>query len=297
MKQYPLFFRFSFSLSVFLFLCLFNTNSLHAFYVSYDYYVHATSSSSDTISSDNVLNDQSYISEEHTMTGDDTAGNYATVKFLADLASGQIKSYAYSTGSRINDYWPYHFTATGRVNKISFQDTLHFYVPAGIYNNGITINMSGLVQGSLNSTLHAGAYGGYNVRFGSDSTNVPARDNEIGIDESGTILINDTFFLQQTLVSNGETLSSDQTFDVIVDASFDNHLTWTVAPGGVGEFSASTENDFFNTLQIQSIDVPAGVTWDSDSTVFLSQPVPVPGTIWLLGAGVLGFIGFRKRNK
>ena len=294
MKQYPLFFRFFFSLSVFLILSLFNTNSLHAFYVSYDYYVYAVASDGLPIMSDAVLNGQSYIYEKHTKTGGVSEGNYATVEFLANLATGQIKSYASSTGSR-ETYWPYGFTATGRVEKISFQDTLHFYVPAGTYNNGVIVNMSGLAQGSLSSTLHAGAYGGYSVRFGSQSTSVAPRDNEVGVEESGTNLINDSFFLEQSLVSNGQTLLTDQIFDVIVYAGFENHRTWTTSNVS-GTYSAYAENNFFNTFQIQSLDVPSGITWDSDSTVFLSQPVPVPGAIWLLGTGLLGLIGFRRRK-
>ena len=45
----------------------------------------------------------------------------------------------------------------------------------------------------------------------------------------------------------------------------------------------------------------AWVTWDSGGVDFeaigVINTVPVPGAVWLLGSGLLGFIGIRRKMK
>jgi hypothetical protein len=54
--------------------------------------------------------------------------------------------------------------------------------------------------------------------------------------------------------------------------------------------------NFMNTGQF-SITVPEGITFESASGVFLTETsqVPIPGAIWLLGTGLVGILGFRKK--
>lgn len=81
---------------------------------------------------------------------------------------------------------------------------------------------------------------------------------------------------------------------VIFNPSIDDHfltvrayLTTTVKDG---------VSDFSHTGTF-SIDLPEGVTTTSASGVFLTEAVPIPGAIWLLGSGLIGIIGFRKKFK
>ncbi len=43
--------------------------------------------------------------------------------------------------------------------------------------------------------------------------------------------------------------------------------------------------------------VPDGLSYTSESGVFLTQVVPVPPAAWLFGSGLMGLIGIAGRKK
>jgi len=64
-----------------------------------------------------------------------------------------------------------------------------------------------------------------------------------------------------------------------------------------GDIETSFVADFYNTGGFTSIATPDGVTWTSESGVFLSTVVPVPAAVWLFGSGFIGLIGIARRKK
>ena len=79
-----------------------------------------------------------------------------------------------------------------------------------------------------------------------------------------------------------ETSGNDDLFDVYLDNNFNSQyasLTWN-PDTGTGTFNVLGSND-------------------SASGILTSGPsaVPVPAAIWLLGSGLLGVVGFRKKIK
>lgn len=63
-----------------------------------------------------------------------------------------------------------------------------------------------------------------------------------------------------------------------------------------GDIETSFVADFYNTGGFTSIATPDGVTWSSDSGIFLGA-VPVPAAVWLFGSGLIGLVGVARRKK
>jgi hypothetical protein len=242
-----------------------------AYHVEYDYYVFATRSDGIPIADDAILTGQTFVSGSFTKTGDPIVGNFGTVDFLADLATGSVASYAYAYGERIGSTG---YTATGRVESIAFDDALSCRVPAGTYASGVYVTLSGRVLGSLSATQHAGAKAQYFVSFGAESHSPPLL--QIGVADSATLTVDDSFVLAEELVAPGGTLATEQVYAVPISAGFDNNETWTTS-ATPGEYAADATVDFATGIRILSLVVPETVSCDSDSGVFFTEPpVSVP---------------------
>jgi hypothetical protein len=237
-----------------------------AYEVRYDYYVYATQSDGIPIADDAILTGETFVSGSFTKNGNVGVGNYGTVDFLADIASGSVASYAHAYGARIGSTG---YTATGRVESIAFADALSCLVPAGTYPDGVYVTLSGRVLGSLSSTLHAGAQAQYFISFGAESHGPAIL--AIGVSESRTLYVNDAFVLAHQLVAPGGTLATAQTYGVPIHAGFNGNRAWT-SSSTPGEYTADATVDFYPGIQILSLEVPATVSCDSDSGVFLTEP-------------------------
>lgn len=261
-----------------------------AYYVAYDYYVYAMAEAPGntpiTTTTQVMLDGTSSTSGAFSQSG---TGTYAAVQYYADLATGKLGAYAYASGT--DDY-----TATGRVKNIQFTDYLTFVVPSGTYTNDVTVTLSGMVSGSLESSLYAGAQAKYYVQFNDWDD----RLIEISVFTGGEITVNDFFSIPQTLVSAGTTLTSPLEKRIHLTGRLNHVWTWTIGEttGRPGPYSADAEVDFFNTLSFTNLSVPEGVTWTSDSGVFLTAAsVPEPATLLFLGLSLLGVAVGRKKIK
>ncbi len=254
--------------------------------MAYEHYLFATYSDGVPISDDDTLYGQTSFSGNFTKYGDAGVGNHATIDYYADLATGSIGSYAFAIGEKVG-YNGYN--ANGRVERITFNDTLHFVVPAGTYDNGVAVSVSGTVQGSLNATLHAGAQMQYFINFGSQNINPPKK--EVKISESKPIVVDAPFNIEVQLVAAGQTLAAEQTYDLILDAGFIDNIVWTISSDPGIDYGGSAEINFGNTMQFTAVNTPQNVTWYSDSGVFLealpSSSVPAVSEWGMMGLFVL----------
>lgn len=251
-----------------------------AFRVSHDYYVYATHSDGIPITGDDYFDGQVYTTGDFTKTGDH--GNYGTAYFSASLQSGIVSAHAHAHGTQISTYdFP---SATGRVEQISMMDNLTYTVPAGTYPEGVQVSISGWARGEIISDVGAGAEAGLWIAHGTEvyQTGVLV----VGIDESGTIVVNDDITLVQELVAPGTTLNHATEYPRQVVVMIHRGWTWSVEynPGG-GYVTGDGTIDFIDGLGVSSVNAPPGVTWTSESEVFLAAvagadesvaPLPTP---------------------
>lgn len=268
-----------------------------AYSVNYDYYVYARDpvDPNTPVAEDVTLTGQASVSGGLTLAGT-TLGNYATVAYAANLATGSIQSYAYSLG------YDDGYTSTGRVESIGFQDTIIFTVPAGTYDSGVSVHLAGTITGAVSSTTYAGAMAGYSISFGGELFSLSAASNVVGINESDTLITNEIFLLSVELVAPGSVVNSVFQIPVLLNAGLYNNETWTVEHLNVHDtYTAVGEVDFFNTLSFTSLEVPTGIDWTSESGVFLTSttspalPLPSAMLLFLSGLAGLGAVGWRER--
>jgi hypothetical protein len=144
-----------------------------------------------------------------------------------------------------------------------------------------------------NSTANSFAFGYYfnaaEGKTGEDMINAIADAGDLDVTASGTGV---TFFLQDfAYLGNERGLNSTGEFWAYYVEDGDPLTSWTLP-----EFGAGT-----NDLSDKS--------WDGWSIPFGGEPdflpppppdirvVPIPGAVWLLGSGLVGLVGFRRRMK
>lgn len=237
--------------------------------ISYDYYVYATGSDGIPIMDDQTINGLAEIHEIHTKTGDPGAGNYGQVNFYANLHTGSVGARSFANGG-VTDYWPYGFVATGRTYNIGFFIYLYFTVPAGYYADGVEVSVSGVARGVLSSTEAAGAKATYYIHFGF--TTLSPGLMEIGVDEDNEIGFTHPFTLTQQIVGEGATLGTTTEYSLQLQAYISSNWAWSVRHGTSPNYTiGSSLIDFYNGIQFSSVNVPEGVTWDSESGIFMDQ--------------------------
>ena len=240
-------------------------------------------------------------------------GAVAESRYFANLATASLGTYIYgdNPGAIL-----YHSSASADAYA-HFNDTLQLTISPGTYNEDVYVTLSGYVNGSLsasgwngNDNVAAARYSNvYEVGsffigggLGSDTFTLEKSDTETYADKSHSVVsrtFSQTFDLTARILYAG-TYSAERTANVSVSASLLGKGSALNFYGcGYADESSSMLSDFYSTGGFSSFNVPDGVTWTSDSGVFLTEAtvVPVPGAV-LLGSIGLTFSGcLLKRRK
>ena len=212
----------------------------------------------------------------------------ARTRGTANLASGSLHAYALAhSSSRATAY-----------AEARFNDVLTFTPDAGAGWTG-----NDWVYANITMHVHAikseftgvpGAPSGNFAELGYWGGGLGGNDGEIiGFNEvNGMTQVDQTLTLHNIAVYHplrpeGERIHLTGALRAWVNAS--QFYQDKIDGEYYGQFDAS------NTAVI-SIDVPEGIGFTSESGVFLTSPVPVPSTLWLLGSGIIGLIGIRRKN-
>ncbi len=174
----------------------------------------------------------------------------------ANLATGILRAYA-----KADNGFGSATQFSSASAQVRFLDQLYFTVPAGYYSEGVSVAATGFAEGSISrqgTTRVSYAFGAW---FGSEMIYVSPTDPD-----------GDQFFeftLTTLLVPAGRTLTEPEEFSVPVAGA----LLIIECLSGYGEDVA--EVDFYDSACF-FLQTPEGVTWTSDSGVFLASQIPLP---------------------
>jgi hypothetical protein len=252
-----------------------------------------------------LVDQATQASDDLTVSGDTGVNNFGQARFRADLATGQLGSFSL-VANALDPDWPYpganSWLGARAVADAQFSDTLFFTIPVGTYANGLVARLNGRMNGQI--ALPGVAQGDSPIGFSSWGVEfqriLGGNNNFATINESTGVLLSTTapqtyvidtpFTLQINLLDPGTVLTAP----VVVDARVSAYIGRPFA-NEVEVFaneSAVAEADFYDSLKLQSVGVPAGVTWTSASQVFL---VPEPGSLLMLLAGLPLVLWARRR--
>jgi hypothetical protein len=200
-------------------------------------------------------------------------GNRADAGVVASLVAGWIRGFA----SGITPENPSGDTggiATARARG-ELNDRLTFTVAPGNYADDVIVSVLGSVNGGFIVTGggSSSARAVFGASFGIESSDFTWDD------EDGSAF-SENFVLSRRLVSGGTTLVDPRVVSVPVSASL--HVSGQSSGGGI---VSSGTADFSHSARFLAVEVPDGVTWESESGLFL---VPEPGTALLLTFGLTG---------
>ena len=218
------------------------------------------------------------------------AGNEASARWSADHALGTLSGFAYGANAFAEGLGWRWATADA---EVTLKDTLALEVPVGSYPDGATFGVSGIVNGSLQSSgsdLFADATVRWSIQvqrlgapgYGSVEDSRTAQNGAI-------VAVSEPFAPAFQLLSPGAVLAAPMSVTVRVTA----HLM--VIADTYDAFAVEhliEQTDIEDTLEIRSVDVPPGTSWTSASGVFL----PEPGSAAQAAAAVLAVVALRQRR-
>jgi len=216
------------------------------------------------------------------------ASAIATASGGLATASMRVYAFAYSEGEP-NNTFPY--TEIGHVagcgGSVTIEDTLFFDVPAGYYPQGVTVRSDAFFSGFFG---HSGDPTGgeyqFVARFGGTQHSASGRGGP------PDIFVWENLLLEKKILWDNANLVEGHRFLVDVMA-----YLYASATAGSGPDSRSVTADFSHSAGFLRVETPPGVTWGSESGVFLTSQVPLPPSLLLLGSGLLGLAGWRRFRK
>ncbi|MGR8919690.1 MAG: VPLPA-CTERM sorting domain-containing protein [Gammaproteobacteria bacterium] len=228
------------------------------------------------------------------------AENYGGGEYFADLDLGRMSAFGYALGEVINE-GNNVYTGTGRIESMLMRDTVTFIVPAGNYEEGVTVSLRGRVTGSFSASPWANVSGRYTVSFpgvglGGD-TSLDSGLIQIGTSDDTGFFIDEPFTLNAILVAPQTTLPSEASYHFNVTGTL--QASATAVDNNARPYLTGMADGRL-ALQYYGIDTPAGITWSSTpnggSGVFLQNPVPLPAGLPLLGGALSGLALWRGRR-
>jgi hypothetical protein len=196
--------------------------------------------------------------------------NWAIAEYYIDIASGFAGAWVKATRGWDGVWWRPASASTSS----DWQDILRFTIPAGSYPEGLHLEASGSVTGSVGkSGAGTQAFAGFFAKLGDEPSGYFSGKVELeSNDDDQVVIVDERFVLTATLITAGTVLPNPITVDVSISAGFGNPpLAANTWAGGI--YEAWTQSDFAGSLRIESITAPPGVTWDSESGAFLTRPV------------------------
>ena len=246
---------------------------------------------------DTFIDSVYYLEDSGNVTGNN---QYADASYFTDLTTGYLGTYVYATDLEPDSY----SSAAGAYADASFSDVITFNIPAGTYDNGVYASLTGFANGTLDATgavggLHSTVRGLGSFAFGSSGDSYAFSFDETAKGSGPVALvIDETFTLSTELVAPGQTVAAGGIqVDRSVTASLEAYGTALHAYGyaGVPDYS-SILGDFYSTGGFSALSTADGVSWTSDSGVFLSA-VPIPAAVWLFGSGLTLLLLMTKQKK
>ncbi len=208
-------------------------------------------------------------------------GELSVARYLADLTSGRLGTYVRGYKPPVDFANP---QGAGGQAQVNCWDTLRFTVPAGQYPSGLVATLRGRLTGNLMAVGHGedgdSSAGLYALVVFQGAGSPPGSDHRwvynvgVGPDVSPRVL-SEAFVVSTWLAMPGDNYILPRTTQVSFAARLEGSASavgWT-APGQ----GAEAVSDFGGSVQLLAVESPPGVTWTSDSGVFLAgSPGPAP---------------------
>lgn len=226
---------------------------------------------------------QAALSGSASVTG--TAGNWADGAYYTNLATGSLGTRAHAYGDGDGD------GAASSTAFTYFCDTLTFSIPTGTTED-LYVTLNGHLDGTIGTSENglatatqewyfrfAGGLGG--EQFDSGLTTALCTDP----------ITNTDFSLTAPIFKNTH----------LVTLTLTAYLKSKASVPSQGS-AAWADVDFYSTGRFLSLDTPDGVTWTSESGVFLSEaspvtPVPEPTSMILVGLGLMTSLVKLRRSQ
>ncbi|HHO58990.1 MAG TPA: hypothetical protein ENJ64_02015, partial [Thiotrichales bacterium] len=163
------------------------------------------------------------IGDDDTVLG--PKGEFARAAYYGNLATGQVGAVVQAVNSydHNDDTWG----ETQASTWVQMVDTLYFTVPAGTYEDGVSVIAKGFVRGSMADSSWGQSRFSFAATLGMDQYVLQdSGDSTV----SHSVIVDNVFTLSNTLVQPGTTLNSDLTI----------RRAFTISLGGPATLLAST---------------------------------------------------------